>query len=84
MSDQLTKDEFWNRLDGITAGMFNVNDGRPVPMSHYVDREANALWFITAKGTDLEAALRSGGADGRYTVADRGGKLYANMHGDCQ
>lgn len=81
MSDQLTKDEFWNRLDGITAGMFNVEDGRPVPMSHYVDRDANALWFITAKGTELEDALRGGGKDGRFIVACRHGKLYANITG---
>jgi len=81
MSNTVTAKEFWPRLDDVQAGMLNVDQGRPVPMSHYSDREAGKLWFITADGTDLVNALRSGPKDARYIIASGDGKLYARIDG---
>lgn len=79
MTDTLTPDEFWTRIENLNAGMLSVGEDRPVPMSHYPDREANALWFITAKGTDIAKTLATGSRPARYIVAS--GKLYATIDG---
>lgn len=84
MTDQVTSDTFWNGLDGVQAGMLGVKGNRPIPMSHYVDREKNALWFITAKGTDLVRALEAGPEPARYTVASQKGDLYAVADGTAK
>lgn len=84
MTDTITPDDFWSRLDDIQAGMLAVDMGRPVPMSHYADREANALWFITAKGTPMETALRAGDMAARYVIASGNGKLYATVDGTAR
>ena len=81
MSNTVTPDDFWPRLDDVRAGMLNVNGGRPVPMSHYPDRETNRIWFITAEGTDLVEALRAGPQDARYIIASGDGKLDARADG---
>ncbi len=81
MTDTLTQDDFWSHLDGVQAGMLAIGNARPVPMSHYADREARALWFITAKGTDLVDATRDGVKPARYILASGNGKLYARIDG---
>lgn len=82
MTDQIKPEHFWDRLDDVNAGMLNVAEGRPIPMSHYADRDGGSLWFITARGTDLEAALRGGAKPGRYIVASGSGQIYANVEGE--
>jgi general stress protein 26 len=79
MTDTVTHDDFWTRLGDLNAGMLSVGENRPIPMSHYPDRDANALWFITAMGTDIAQALASGSQPARYIVA--AGKLYATIDG---
>lgn len=80
MSEQ--RDEFWDRLEDINAGMLgHAEDWRFLPMSHYADEETDSLWFITARGTDLVKALQAGPKDGAYLVSDAGEGLYASMHG---
>lgn len=81
MSNTVTPEDFWPRLGDVQAGMLNVAGGRPVPMSHYPDRETNRIWFITAEGTDLVEALRAGPQDARYIIASGDGKLYARIDG---
>ncbi|MGB3245020.1 MAG: pyridoxamine 5'-phosphate oxidase family protein [Sulfitobacter sp.] len=81
MTNNLEK-EFWNRLEDIRAGMLSADSARAVPMSHYVDDDdpANAIWFITAKGTDLsDAAMR--GKPGEYIVSSNDESLYARIDG---
>lgn len=79
MSDQET---FWKRLDHVNAGMLGcAPDWRLVPMSHYADPDAKALWFITAKGTDLVNAAEGGARDAVHVVADAGKHLYARIEG---
>lgn len=73
---------FWQRLDDINVGMLGLTgDLRLVPMSHYTDREAGALWFITAKGTDLAHHLAAGAQPALHLVADGGEGLFARIAG---
>lgn len=81
MSDQPNKQTFWDRLDDVQAGMLDAGDARFVPMSHYIDREAGALWFITAEGTDLVEAVKAGPQAAHYIIADSSAKLYARVSG---
>ena len=84
MTDQsdLT-DTFWDRLDDINAGMLGVTeDMRLVPMSHYADREQGALWFITAKGTDLVGSVAGGAKPAIHAVTDGGEGLFTRIHGN--
>lgn len=84
MTDHVTQDTFWDGIEGIQAGMLGLADARPVPMSHYVDREAGALWFITANGTELSRALQSGPERARYVLASGKGNLYAVADGTAK
>ncbi|GHF47505.1 pyridoxamine 5'-phosphate oxidase family protein [Seohaeicola zhoushanensis] len=74
------KHEFWNRLDKVQAGMLTAEGARPVPMSPYADPDANAIWFITADGTDIAQAA-AGGSRVSLTLADSGSKIYATIDG---
>jgi len=82
MSTELKK-EFWDRLEDTRAGMLATDGGRAVPMSHYIDRDANALWFITAKGTDLAQVSQSGAA-AEYLISSSNESLYARIDGSVQ
>ncbi len=82
MSD-LLKQEFWDRLEDTRAGMLATDNGRAIPMSHYVDRDANALWFITANGTDLAQTAQSGAA-AEYLISSSNESLYARIDGSVQ
>lgn len=84
MTDIVSQDTFWTRLQDIVAGMMHIPNRRPFPMSHYVDRENNALWFITARGTALAEALSGGAVTCHYVVASRDGQLYATIEGSAQ
>lgn len=86
MTDQVTKEEFWDRMEDVQAGFLGLESGaaRPVPMSHYVDRDTGVLWFITAEGTDIAEALTKGPASARYIVASGDGRVYARIDGRMQ
>ncbi|WP_411838822.1 pyridoxamine 5'-phosphate oxidase family protein [Paracoccus sp. ME4] len=74
--------QFWSRLDDINSGMLGLtHDARLVPMSHYTDRKANVLWFITARDTDLARSVASGAQPAIHVVSDAGQGLYARIHG---
>ena len=80
MSDRET---FWKRLDDVNAGMLGCDpDWRLVPMSHYADPDEDALWFITAEGTDLAEAVAVGAKKAVHVVSSQGGKLYARIEGE--
>lgn len=83
MTDQQElRDRFWDRLDDINVGMLGLTDDmRLLPMSHYADREAGALWFITAKGTDLARHTADAARPALHVVADGGEGLFARIAG---
>jgi general stress protein 26 len=77
------KEEFWDRLDDIRTGMLGTDKARAVPMTHYVDKDAKALWFITANGTDLAKTAQTG-ASAEYIVISNDEHLYARIDGKVQ
>ena len=79
MSEDL-KNAFWNRLDDVQAGMLIAGGSRAVPMSPYADRDENAIWFITAAGTEL-AHTASTSAQASFIVADPKANVYATIDG---
>ncbi len=82
MSD---RDTFWTRLADVNAGMLGCEpDWRLVPMSHYADQDAGALWFITAQGTELVESVANGPRKATHAVADADKKLYARIEGRLQ
>lgn len=79
------RETFWKRLEDVNAGLLGcAPDWRLVPMSHYPDPEAGALWFITADGTDLAKAVAGGAQKAVHAVSSQGGKLYARIEGQLE
>lgn len=81
MTDSLKLDDFWSRLEDVRAGMLTLGSARAVPMSHYVDRKAKALWFISAEGTDAVRTLAHGPVPAQYQIASGDGQIYARIDG---
>lgn len=82
MTDKTDAATFWDRLDDINSGMLGLlDDARLVPMSHYAEPEANILWFITAKDTDLAKSVASGAKPALHIVSDAAEGLYARIDG---
>ena len=79
MTDDL-KTAFWNRIDDVQAGMLGAGGARHVPMSPYADKDNTALWFITAKDTDIAQAAETS-AEANFVVADPKANLYASIDG---
>ncbi|TMM54963.1 pyridoxamine 5'-phosphate oxidase family protein [Sulfitobacter sabulilitoris] len=79
MSDTL-KDTFWSRIDAVRAGMLESNGAPARPMAHYADKDAKALWFITARQTDIANAARAG-APATYVIASTDAQLYGTLRG---
>lgn len=69
-------------LSDDRTGMLAVDRSgqHPQPMTHFLDADAQTLWFITARDTDLVRAVGLGG-QGQYTVADTADGIYASMRG---
>lgn len=77
------REEFWDRAEDITAGMLSSEGAAPRPMAHTAKPKDNALWFITAKGTDIaEAAAQS--KTGQYILACGHSQLYAAINGQLR
>ncbi|RED13750.1 pyridoxamine 5'-phosphate oxidase family protein [Pontivivens insulae] len=74
--------QFWDQLDGHTAGMLGVSDSgqHMQPMSHFIDRDEKRLYFFTSRDTDLVRALRPG-ATAHYTFVNDGHDYHCCMKG---
>jgi general stress protein 26 len=77
------KHEFWDRLDNVRSGMLGIKgQGRLVPMSPQTDDDVpGAIWFITAKGTELARGVASGPQPAQFVISDDGEGLYADIDG---
>ena len=84
MSDH--KDEFWDRMGDVMAGMLGTPDLKLVPMSPQLrdDHRDGRIWFITAQGTDLVTACQSGPQQGRFVVGDHKAALWADIDGTLE
>lgn len=77
------RDALFDALDDERAGMLGLSDTEDhmQPMTHFTDREAGCLWFITSRETDLARHLEAGAHKAHFTLTARNGKLYACMSG---
>lgn len=77
------KHDFWKQLKDVRAGLLAADGERPVPMAPHADKEENAIWFITAKGSAAARAAKSGG-EVSFHIADPKAHLYANVFGTAE
>ncbi|QXT39347.1 pyridoxamine 5'-phosphate oxidase family protein [Gymnodinialimonas ceratoperidinii] len=80
------KREFWDRVEDVHSGMLGIKgQGRLVPMSPQIDDDVpGAVWFITAKGTDLAKGVESGPRDAQFVVANDSEGLWADIDGTLE
>ncbi len=80
------KEEFWDRIEDVRAGMLGlVSDNRLVPMSPQIDgSDESAIWFITARGTDLVSGVEAGAQTARFVVSSDQQGLYADVAGTLE
>lgn len=66
-------DLFWGTADDTRFGMLGVEgSGQHMqPMTHFIDRDAKALWFMTSLKTDLVRAVGDG-ATAHFTIVNKG------------
>lgn len=59
----------WDELEKHNLGMLGVVSGEPQhfqPMTAYLERDTNQIWFFTYKDTDLAEAVAAGGAQAMF------------------
>ncbi len=78
--DTSLETEFWSRLGHAGAGMLGVKGDRILPMTGFADRNARCLWFITAQGTDADAAAISK-IETDFTVSDGHARIHTRIRG---
>ncbi|MBV7409157.1 pyridoxamine 5'-phosphate oxidase family protein [Maritimibacter sp. DP1N21-5] len=73
---------FWGTVKDTRFGMLSVADNaqHPQPMTHFVDEDARALWFLTSKDTDLARAL-AGPKQAWFTVTTKGQDVQISVKG---
>ncbi|MCO6382531.1 pyridoxamine 5'-phosphate oxidase family protein [Oceanicola sp. 502str15] len=72
----------FDALEDERTGMLAINDrdSHAQPMTHYFDKNARALRFITASDTGLARDVGTG-AQAHFTLTSRDGQVYACMTG---
>ena len=80
------KQDFWDRIDGVQAGMLGLtSDGELVPMSPNLREERDGkIWFITSTQSDLPTKLGDVAMPARFVVADAKSGLYTNLEGTLE
>ncbi|MCI2394048.1 pyridoxamine 5'-phosphate oxidase family protein [Aliiroseovarius sediminis] len=77
MSNQ--QQEFWDRLEKVRTGLMGLH-GRHLPMTHYPHQDENAVYFLTADGTDAhDCAVKN--EQIHYLVSSDKEGLYADVTG---
>ena len=85
MTDQLTnvevQERLWKAVDDHHTGMLGLtHDSHHFqPMTAFVEKDTNTLWFFTKTDTDLAQAIASGAGDAAFIFLDR--KLQACIDG---
>ncbi len=72
-------------LDDQRVGMLGVigSDRHMQPMTHFADRNAGALWFVTSKETDLVREIGSG-IQAHHCVMTPEGNFHACLDGKLE
>ena len=66
------QDRLWKAIDDDHTGMLGLTHDNHhfQPMTAFVERETNTLWFFTRTDTDLAQSV-AGGADAAFIFVDR-------------
>jgi general stress protein 26 len=80
LSNEDVEDRLWKAIDDDHTGMLGLTHDNHhfQPMTAFVERETNTLWFFTKDDTDLAQAAGSG-ADAAFMFMDK--KLQACVDG---
>lgn len=82
MTDTLEfQSKFWSAIRSDMTVMLGTADTDPRPMTAQFDGERNAIYFFTAKDTELG---RSEARDATLIYASKGHDLFATVHGTLQ
>lgn len=75
------QDKLWDAIDDHHTGMLGLADARShfQPMTAFVDRDAEAIWFYSSRDSDLMEAAGAGNAPVMFTFQSR--DLYACIEG---
>ncbi|MCB1310742.1 MAG: pyridoxamine 5'-phosphate oxidase family protein [Sedimentitalea sp.] len=81
-SDSDPARRLFSTLADTPTGMLGIEgSGQHMqPMTHFADEATQTLWFITDRGTDLAAAVGSGGT-AHFTVTSDDHEVFASMVG---
>jgi general stress protein 26 len=60
-TDAEAKEQLWSQLDGGRISMLSLlgTDQLPQPMTHFIDKDAGCIWFVTSSDTDLASSISS-------------------------
>ncbi len=74
--------QLFDELDRVRAGMLGVRgaDDHMQPMSHFLDRDARTLYFITSSDTDLVKEIGTA-ADARFCLIGKDHDFHACLTG---
>ena len=82
------EDRLFKAIKDTRVGMLGVAGGEPrhmQPMTAYVEREANELWFFTYRDTDLVRDVNaSGGHYAMFCVISKDREVYACLGGELE
>ena len=82
------EDRLFKAIEDTRVGMLGVAGGEPrhmQPMTAYVEREANELWFFTYRDTDLVRDVNaSGGHCAMFCVISKDREVYACLGGELE
>ena len=82
------EDSLFKAIEDTRVGMLGVAGGEPrhmQPMTAYVEREANELWFFTYRDTDLVRDVNaSGGHYAMFCVISKDREVYACLGGELE
>lgn len=82
LSNTEVQDRLWKAIDANNTGMLGLTGDNHhfQPMTAFVEKDANTLWFFTRKETDLAQSVANGaGSDAAFIFVDR--KLQACIDG---
>lgn len=85
MADKLSnadvQDRLWKAIDDDHTGMLGLTQDSHhfQPMTAFVERESDTLWFFTKVETDLAQSVAANGADAAFIFLDK--KLQACVDG---
>ena len=82
------EDRLFKAIEDTRVGMLGVAGGEPrhmQPMTAYVEREANELWFFTYRDTDLVRDVNaSSGHDAMFCIISKDREVYACLGGELE